>query len=95
MKEPKARLLLRLIPLVELTAAEVQAAFRERVKLTHPDTATELSGSISDLKEARATLLHIIEKQNNTCAACRGTGKVRTSAAGFTQCPACRGKGEK
>lgn len=78
-----------------LTADAVRSAFVNQVKETHPDT---LNGAgkpdLARLKMARDMLMNEIATQNNACALCCGTGKVR-GRIGMQGCSACEGTGER
>lgn len=80
-----------------LTADAVRSAFAKRVKCVHPDSAAETATvivAVSTLKTARDVLLQEITNQNNACALCCGTGKVR-GRIGMQGCSACEGTGER
>lgn len=87
------------IPDGELTADAVRGAFNRRVKEVHPDGGDPsvygaAASEILSLKQARTLLLEQVENQNNACALCCGTGKVR-GRIGTQGCSACEGTGER
>lgn len=89
------------------TPEAVKAAFAERVKALHPDTAklrqpgtgeaaaNRAAYTISELKSAREVLLYglLNQVQEIACKMCGGSGRVGT---GFgAPCASCRGTGHQ
>jgi DnaJ-class molecular chaperone len=95
-----ARKLLGLLP-EERGVRSIRAAFAQRSREMHPDTAMQIGGALSgarisfaDLKSARDCLLQEAEKSERACKLCGGVGKVHASM-GWRSCSACKGTGDK
>jgi len=91
-KLDKALALLR-HPDGEITLATIRAAYTKRCREVHPDTG-DGSVPIQDLRAAFNLLSADVATQNNACALCCGTGKVR-GKIGMQACSACEGTGER
>lgn len=81
----------------DLTPEIVLEAFRARVKLSHPDTATETISpkhSVQELTIAKKMVLSSLSGTDLCCRLCQGRGKVR-ARMGFLECVACKGTGER
>jgi len=82
-----------------LTADEVRAKFRERLRAVHPDTAgggTAIEGAlIKAIQESRDVLLKYVADQNKLtrCNTCKGTGKQKTRRGALIKCSTCGGEG--
>lgn len=97
MKRDEALKLLGLEPGNPISSDIVQAAFRQRVKLAHPDTAGDSQGvkySVQQLTMAKKMLLESAQGTDLCCRLCAGRGMVR-SGMGFRDCVACKGTGER
>lgn len=79
----------------ELTQDDVMRAFRKAVVLSHPDTSggQPAPHTVTDLLQAKKTLLGALTGQNNACRQCKGRGRV-PHRMGTRQCSACKGTGE-
>lgn len=66
---------------------DVKDAWRKAVKAAHPDLGGD--GDIGRLNAAREVLL----QPYGQCEFCSGTGVVRSSRWGFTDCTQCDGTG--
>lgn len=86
--------------LPDLTSDIVQAAFRSKVKLAHPDTAESRGESnlthytVQELTMAKKRLLESLQGTDLCCRLCKGRGMVRGNM-GFRKCVACEGTGER
>lgn len=84
----------------DLTSEIVQAAFRARAKLAHPDTAESAGESnltrfdAHALTMAKKVLLDSLQGTDLCCRLCKGRGMVRGNM-GFRKCVACEGTGER
>lgn len=88
------RLLALDVPDFLLKPETINAAWRARVKASHPDLGNTNVLDFDALGEARDLLLADPAMQNNPCPQCKGRGIVH-GAIGARPCGACRGTGEK
>lgn len=92
---------------ISATDAEVNDAFRRKVKNTHPDTAEDGAAAdytIDELKAARDAMRDhaaitsrttIYHEEKRPCPMCHGRGTVlRVGSFGTDPCVTCHGTGE-
>lgn len=80
----------------DLTERMITIAYRTALVKYHPDTAEGLGPQPlpAVLQQAREVLRQVATVADNTCAQCRGRGKV-PSRIGAVTCGACKGTGDK